>query len=96
MSPKATATASPSLSMRFAADGTGPEGGQLLAVDHVTRGAREATAEFLLVGRMDVVAVADIDGHGEAAARVFVHHFTLHLAQFRPTAFGSGWVDAAP
>ena len=46
--------------------GSGPESGDVLAVDEVACAEREAGGDGLLVGRMDVVAGADVerDGHG--------------------------------
>src|SRR4029077_9362045 len=56
----------------FHAGGGAPHGlrlgarrGQLLAKRHVPRGARQALAHVQLVGRMDIVAIADVDGHRE-------------------------------
>ena len=56
----------------------------LLAEHHVPRGARQAPADFLLVGRMDVVAIADVDGHRQTGIAVRGHRAPLRIAQPRP------------
>src|SRR5690606_32669106 len=59
-----------------------------LAVHHVAGVARRAPRQLLLVGRVDVVAVADVDGDHEAGGVVLGGDRTLGLAHPRPVALG--------
>src|SRR4029453_1863367 len=64
----------------------GPGWRDLLAIYDTSRSAREAPPHLLLVGRVDVVALTDIDRDGETCVRVVRDGETLRLAHFRPTA----------
>ena len=62
----------------------GARSGQLLAERHVPRGARQALAHVQLVGRMNIVAIADVDGHRETGIAILEHRAPLRIAQPRP------------
>ena len=56
----------------------------LLAIHHVSRGARESPADILFVGGMDVVAIADVDGDRKSRVAIGRDRAALRIAQPRP------------
>ena len=56
----------------------------LFAVDEVAGRQRQPPADFLLVARMDVLGVADVDGHRQAGVGDRAHGAPLRFADLRP------------